>query len=155
MGIVISVGTGSAPKAETSAVKEWDRKQQNLEQYRAVMALASAKDIEEGVGGGQAVAKKVATMIRENGFLGALAFAVEKKKDGYKNPAHQSVFEAIRKYLVGAGVVTGCATADDLMANVAKGSAESLRYVTAEAIAYMNYLRRFAKPDKGGSEEDV
>lgn len=155
MGIVISVGTGSAPKAVTSAVKAWDRKLQNLEQYRAVMALASANDIEKGVGGGQAVAKKVATMIRENGFLGALAFAVEKKKDGYKNPAHQSVFEAVRKYLVGIGVVTDCGTTEDLMKKAANGSSEELRHVTAEAVAYMNYLRRFAKPDKDDSKEDA
>lgn len=131
----------------------WDRKT-NLEQYRARMALSSAGEIGEGVGGGQAVAKKVPTMIRENGFLGALAFAVEKKSDNMmKNPAHASVFEAIRRYLVGIGMVEASNT-DKLMEQMASESADKLRLVTTEAIAYLNYLRRFAKPDKDDGKDE-
>ena len=133
---------------------KWDRSKTNLEQYRAQLALSSADDIEKGVGGGQAVAKKVPTMIRENGFLGALAFAVEKKSgNALKNPAHASVFEAVRKYLVGIGMVTASDT-DGLMKDMASESADKLRLVTAESIAYLNYLRRFARPDKDGGKDD-
>ena len=93
-------------------------------------------------------------MIRENGFLGALAFAVEKKSgNALKNPAHASVFEAVRKYLVGVGMVTASDT-DGLMKDMSKESADKLRLVTAESIAYLNYLRRFAKPDKDGGKDD-
>ena len=140
--------------AKVAATPKWDRTKTNLEQYRAQRALSSADDIEKGVGGGQAVAKKVPTMIRENGFLGALAFAVEKKSgNALKNPAHASVFEAVRKYLVGVGMVTASDT-DGLMKDMASESADKLRLVTAESIAYLNYLRRFAKPDKDGGKDD-
>ena len=107
------------------------------------------------------VAKKVATQIRENGFLGALAFASEKtpektpkENDGekFKNKAHQSVFEAIRKYLVGIKLVSA-KTTDEMMEKISNGTAIELRIITAEAIAYMNYLRRFAKPDKNNAED--
>lgn len=140
--------------AKVASTPKWDRSKTNLEQYRAQQALSSADDIEKGVGGGQAVAKKVPTMIRENGFLGALAFAVEKKSgNALKNPAHASVFEAVRKYLVGVGMVTASDT-DGLMKDMSKESADKLRLVTAESIAYLNYLRRFAKPDKDGGKDD-
>ena len=140
--------------AKVASTPKWDRSKTNLEQYRAQLALSSADDIEKGVGGGQAVAKKVPTMIRENGFLGALAFAVEKKSgNSLKNPAHASVFEAVRKYLVGVGMVTASDT-DGLMKDMSKESADKLRLVTAESIAYLNYLRRFAKPDKDGGKDD-
>ena len=140
--------------AKVASTPKWDRSKTNLEQYRAQLALSSADDIEQGVGGGQAVAKKVPTMIRENGFLGALAFAVEKKSgNALKNPAHASVFEAVRKYLVGVGMVTASDT-DGLMKDMSKESADKLRLVTAESIAYLNYLRRFAKPDKDGGKDD-
>ena len=140
--------------AKVASTPKWDRSKTNLEQYRAQLALSSADDIEKGVGGGQAVAKKVPTMIRENGFLGALAFAVEKNSgNALKNPAHASVFEAVRKYLVGVGMVTASDT-DGLMKDMSKESADKLRLVTAESIAYLNYLRRFAKPDKDGGKDD-
>lgn len=133
----------------------WDKAKQNLEQYRAMMALKSASDISKGNGGGKMVAKKVATQIRENGFLGALAFASEKKttkEEQFKNKAHQSVFEAIRKYLVGIKLVSA-KTTDEMMKDISGGTAIELRIITAEAIAYMNYLRRFAKPDKNNGED--
>ena len=141
-------------EAKLTKPMSWNREKNNLEQYRALMALDSAKDIEAGTGGGQMVAKKVATQIRENGFLGALAFASEKKKDKdgvlkFKNPGHQSVFEAIRKYLVGISAIKGAVDSTDMMMeSVAKCSAAELRYIMSESIDYMNYLRRFAKPDK-------
>ena len=135
----------------------WDKTKQNLEQYRAMMALKSASDIAKGNGGGKMVAKKVATQIRENGFLGALAFASEKtikENDGenFKNKAHQSVFEAIRKYLVGIKLVSA-KTTDEMREEISNGTVVELRIITAEAIAYMNYLRRFAKPDKNNAED--
>ena len=54
----------------------------NLEQLRGLNAFTMAEDVRRSTGGGQMTAKKVATQIRENGFLGALAFALERKKEG-------------------------------------------------------------------------
>lgn len=151
-GINISVSAS----AVVQLVQKWDRTKNNLEQYRALMALASAKDIELGTGGGQMVAKKASTQILENGFLGALAFAIEPKKGGgFKNPGHQSVFEAVRKYLVGISALKKSPTTEEMMFEASSRSADDLRYITSETVAYMNYLRRFAKPDKDEKAEEA
>lgn len=120
----------------------------NYAQVRACNAFKAAPTIKKGADGGQAVAKQVATQIRENGFLGALAFAVERNKEGnYKNLGHQSVFEAIRKHLIDVHKLDSeCLNTDKMLENVAKGDMDQLRVITAEAIEYMNFLRRFAKP---------
>lgn len=52
-----------------------------LEQIRAKIALDAAEKIGTGSEGGRAVAKKVPTLIVQNGFLAALAFAIESVND--------------------------------------------------------------------------
>lgn len=119
----------------------------NLEQIRAANALEAATGTTfKGVNDGQVV-KKVPTMIRENGILGAAAFALETGQ-GY-----EGVFNAIIRHLEGmprlmphessrhASSLSLKAFIEDL------SSADSarLRAITAEALAYLNYLRRFAR----------
>ena len=122
----------------------------NLDQLRGLNAFAMAEEVKRSTGGGQMTAKKVATQIRENGFLGALAFALERNKDGgFKNAGHQSVFETIRKHLQSVKRLSvECESPDEMFKTVSEGSADELRAATNETIAYMNYLRRFAKPGK-------
>ncbi len=122
----------------------------NLEQIRAKNALAAAPTIGRGVGGGRAVAKKVPAMIIDNGFVGAMAFAVE---DADKN-GYQSVFKAILIHLKDAGMMYGITKDENNLSGFLRELCEKdaviLRAITAEALAYLNYLRRFAKPDKDG-----
>ena len=56
----------------------------NLEQLRALTAFAWRNKIRKASGGGdaRAVAKKVPTQIIQNGFLGALAFAIPRTTSG-------------------------------------------------------------------------
>ena len=120
----------------------------NLNQIRAQYALRAASNTAfSGKEGGQIV-KKVPTMIRENGFIGALAFAIEKK-GGYIK-----VFEEMLKHLRDPRV---CAvhnsdvdSIEKLLTYVCKGDSGRLREVTAESMAYLSYLRRFAA---GGGDE--
>ena len=128
----------------------------NLDQLRGLNAFAMAEDVKRSTGGGQMTAKKVATQVRENGFLGALAFALERKKDGgFKNAGHQSVFETIRRHLLSAKRLSSeCDSTDAMFEKVSEGSADELRAVTDETMAYMNYLRRFAKPGKDEDQGD-
>lgn len=53
----------------------------NLEQIRAKIAIDAAEKIGTGSDGGRAVAKKVPALIIQNGFLAALAFAIESIND--------------------------------------------------------------------------
>jgi len=117
----------------------------NLEQIRARNALAWREKIGTGKNDGRAIAKKVPTMIRENGLLAALAFACEQG-DG---SGHYNVFEAIIAHLSCQEVAKlkqGC-TPDQLAEFLAASetvSATRLRDITSETMAFLNYLRRFA-----------
>jgi CRISPR-associated protein Cmr5 len=120
---------------------------QNLDQLRAAHALAAASTIGQGSEGGDNVAKKVPTMIRENGILAAAAFACETGS-GYKD-----VFDAIIEHLRIAKRLPGCGRTalKDFIDDLASCDAATLRAVTTEAMAYLSYLRRFASK-KGGKE---
>ncbi len=132
----------------------------NLEQIRAKNALdATAKKIFQGQEGGE-VAEKVPAQIITNGFLGALAFAIDKKnrkkneksKDAPpsddEGEGYSMVFKEIMKHL---GELKLCKETENIevfareMCNV---SSDKLRAVTAEAMAYLSYFRRFAKKAK-------
>jgi len=122
----------------------------NLDQIRARNALAAAPNIGKGAGDGESVAKKVPTMIRENGILGAAAFALETGK-GYED-----VFNAIITHLADpevAKIGQSCSLKEfiDWLSGNRKATAVRLRDITAEAMAYLNYLRRFAGK-KGGTQ---
>lgn len=128
----------------------------NLDQIRAKNALDAAKEAakEKGFKGANdgEVVKKVPTMIRENGILGALAFACEAKekkdKDGtvrieLKNEGHNGVFSAIIKHLNELGRLPGKKRTDPegFLADLCEADASTLRSVTAEAMAYLAYLQ--------------
>lgn len=109
---------------------------QTLDQIRARNAI-NAK-IGPGREGGDAVAKKVPAMIRENGFIAAMTFAKEAGA-GYKD-----VFESIIEHLHSIKQNHGLPKDfDGFMLGLCNRDSAVLRAVTAEAMAYLNYLRRF------------
>lgn len=116
----------------------------NLEQIRAKDAIEAAPNIKAGNDGGKAVAKKVPAMIMANGFIGALAFALDD------NAGLLSVFEAVLKHLQAVNMNFGLPTGDPtrFLDGLCAKDAATLRAVTDEAMAYLSYLRRFAKPGK-------
>lgn len=111
----------------------------NLEQIRAKNALAASGRIV------RTVAKNVPSMVIANGFIGALAFAIEKKED------YLLAFQAVIDHLHKARLNCGIAATDPqaFLDELCGKSADVLRAITDESMAYLNYLRRFAKPDKG------
>lgn len=112
----------------------------NLEQIRAANALEAAPTIEGGREGGRNVAKKVPNYVRNNGLLGAAAFARETGK-GY-----ECVLNALIKHLGHNQVgLTETGNIDEFIRELGKADSSHLRRVTSEAMAYLNYLRRFAE----------
>lgn len=112
----------------------------NLEQIRAINALNAAPDIGRGKGGGKGVAKKVPAYIRNNGLLGAAAFARETQ-GGYEH-----VMTAIIKHLRQSEVnLSRAGSLDEFIKELGEADSSRLRTITSEAMAYLNYLRRFAK----------
>lgn len=137
--------TITATKAEILAANR------NLEQIRAKNALAAADSIGKGKEGGRTVAKKVPAQIVQNGFLGALAFAIESSDNGKdEKNGYGNTFKAIQKHLKDIGKDLGVCDGDlkNFLDGLCAKSAEELRMVTDEALCYLNYLRRFAKPGK-------
>lgn len=118
----------------------------NLEQKRALNAFeACINSSFSGVAQGEVV-KKLPPMIRNNGMLGALAFALSKgdKKDG---EGFVKAFEAIMKHLKSIDKVNA-SNVNDFQSELINCPALKLRDVTAETMLYLDYLRRFAKKDK-------
>lgn len=122
----------------------------NLEQIRAKNAYDARDKIGTGQDGGRAVAKKVPAMIISNGFIGALAFALED------NGGYLTVFRAILDHLHKAGLDCGIIATEPaaFLAELCGKDATTLRAITAESMAYLNYLRRFAKPGKEETNGD-
>ena len=131
--------------ASLSAVKR------TLDQIRALNAYSAAGPGKtfDGKDGGE-VAKKVPGLVVMHGLLGAMAFALsDKNKAG-----HRAVFEAVLKHLQDPAIddptARGKATVEDWFKKLADEdtSATQLRLTTAETLAYLTFLRRFAKKDK-------
>ena len=117
---------------------------QNLEQLRGIHASQWAPEIKPGNGEGKAstVAKKVPALIIQDGFLGALAFALDD------HPGLCSVFKGIIDHLQKTNYLQryGLNHTDPkvFFQDLCGKSPDVLRAITAEAMAYLNYLRRFA-----------
>lgn len=113
----------------------------NFEQIRAKNALAKAQNIGKGGGGGDNVAKKVPVMIIDNGILAAAAFALENNGNGYAD-----VFDAVVAHLADKEIalLDRKMSLENFIDHLSGVSSDELRRITAEAMAYLNYLRRFA-----------
>ena len=117
---------------------------QNLDQKRAYNAITSQGKW-TGVNDGQVV-KKIPALIRENGLLGAAAFALEKKG------GHEDVFNAIIRHLADPDIhmIEKPIPLQDFILKAAEMDSSGLRAITSESMSFLNYLRRFAKNNSGG-----
>lgn len=121
----------------------------NLAQIRALNAVEAAKD---GVFAGQndgEVVKKIPAYIIESGLLGALAFALEK------GGGHRAVFQAVLTHLksVDDPTARNAAGPEAWFEALANAPVSELRAATAETMAYLAFLRRFAKKEKDNGEK--
>lgn len=117
----------------------------NLEQIRA----AHAWDHRTGLK--QSDVNGLPPMILNNGLLATAAFAaVVNDQQQAKRPGMKKAMDALAGHLAanrllaaGKGTVTG------LLEDLPKRTdAMPLQRATAEALAYLSYLKRFASPDK-------
>lgn len=117
-----------------------------LEQIRAKNAFEACRNEHSGINGGEVV-KKLPSLIRECGILGALAFALIRSKNGYKNSGYKDAFDAITIHLKSLGKINA-ADAENLQIELLECSSLKLRDTTAETMLYLDYMRRFAKKSK-------
>lgn len=115
----------------------------NLEQIRALNAVNVKIDTQQGDSG--SVAKKVPSLIINNGLLATAAFAQEK---GQEKKGYAQVFEHIINHLADkrVGLLSpDVKTLGGFIEFLAGIEADKYRLIVAETMAYLNYLRRFAE----------
>lgn len=141
--------------------------QQNLEQLRAAHAIAfwndaANRNANQGEDGGKVV-EKLPSLVLANGLLATAAFAKSKSKvDENTRQYRPSGYERILTnvlaiYVAGvraggfalpAGFQPGERTdLDRALRTLVGGSSILLQHVTAESLAYLGYLKRFAPKD--------
>lgn len=117
---------------------------QNLEQVRARNALTLANQGALSGDYGGEVIKKVAPLILNHGLLATAAYSFGEKK------GWPEVFDAIAQHLADVDIAIVPKEVKDrqsLMAFLTKPgtTSETLKLATAEAMAWLNYSRRFVK----------
>ncbi|MCL5098283.1 MAG: type III-B CRISPR module-associated protein Cmr5 [Candidatus Omnitrophica bacterium] len=128
---------------------------QTLAQRRAAIALKRKKKDESkgenfrGKNEGNVVSG-FPMLIRTDGFLPALAYAIENKEDKQtqlRKPKNQGEFQiaaALVEHLTNEGILKQSKSPEDMVRELALAAdASQLRRATAEALAFLNYLKRF------------
>jgi len=120
---------------------------QNLEQIRAAAALKVAEKTTKSD------VNKLPAMIITNGFLAATAFATEESTgNGYKRQAMAEVMNGTALHLAnpihGLTVLKTINDARSMTRALSENaSSVDLQRATAEALAFIGYVKRFAKKD--------
>ncbi|MGC8743935.1 MAG: type III-B CRISPR module-associated protein Cmr5 [Verrucomicrobiia bacterium] len=110
-----------------------------LSQIRATNALKCRGAKFRGQSGGEVISKLPA-LIQCNGLLATLAFCLDK------GGGHLEAAKLIADHLRDENVkITTSENVDELIDELAKGDAALLRRATAETLALLNYMKRFAE----------
>ncbi len=116
-----------------------------LAQIRAANALDASRIKDMGIGqkGGNALSG-FPMLIKTDGLLAAAAFAVELNAKGApKQEGARLIMNAVAQHLATLGICEA-KTARDLVEELARANdASQLRRATSEALAFLNYLKRF------------
>ena len=125
---------------------------QNLDQIRAAKALTAIQ--RNGNQITKQTVSKLPAMIMTNGLLAATAFADERNKEGgakreEMQDAMNQVAQHLKNPVLGITVLSGCSSAQDLIAKLTtttpvRATSNDLQRATAEALAFLSYLKRFA-----------
>jgi CRISPR type III-B/RAMP module-associated protein Cmr5 len=113
----------------------------NLEQIRAANALEPAKDLS------RSAVNKLPAMILANGLLATAAFC--NAEGGGENRADmKKALAATAKHLASRGHLSPTTdTVAGMIADLCQRDSHQLQRATAEALAYIAYLKRFAPKD--------
>lgn len=116
--------------------------QKNLEQLRAAHAWPRGLDLPS------AEVNSLPPLIVNNGLLATAAFAAVKNDQSEpKRPAMKRAFDAVADYLAERGLLADDKRSVEGLLEDLPGSpdAQTLQRATMEALAYLNYLKRFAR----------
>lgn len=119
---------------------------QNLDQIRAAAALRAAATLDRS-----AIAK-LPGLILGNGLLAAAAFC--DAEGGGDNRGHLSrAMTSTAKHLAGRGIAkAGTDDIKTLIADLSSKDSLTLQRATAESLAFLSYLKRFAVKKKDATQ---
>lgn len=114
----------------------------NLDQIRATNALALAGPLADPEGGN--ALSGYPSLIIANGLLPTLAYSIDKGKK------HLAIANALAHHLANLAdeenlVAPEQPTAHGLRKKLAEADSDHLRRCTSEALAFLSYLKRFAR----------
>jgi CRISPR type III-B/RAMP module-associated protein Cmr5 len=126
----------------------------NLDQIRARNAIAAirAGTSGRGVEDGDAISGFPALVVN-NGLLATLSFCISKKESG----GYRQIGDAIARHLADEGVKLAGKDTQTLVALrdfLVTRDSTTLRLCTAETLAYLNHLKRFAKGETKRRDEE-
>ena len=113
----------------------------NLEQIRAAHAL------EPAMGLSRSAVNKLPAMILTNGLLATAAFC-NAEGGGENRGDMKKALDATARHLAARGhLASGTNNVADLIQDLSRRSSHELQRATAEALAFIAYLKRFAPKD--------
>jgi len=121
--------------------------QKNLEQIRAAAAIEPAASLDK------AAVNKLPALILTNGLLATISFCISE--GGGDNRSHMvRALQATARHLADRGLIDAKNTElTNLVRDLSGRSSQHLQRATDEALAFIGYLRRFAKKDKNAGED--
>ncbi len=112
----------------------------NLEQIRAQAALQPAQTLD------RSAISKLPGMILTNGLLAAAAFC--NAEGGGDNRSHlKNAMLAVKDHLKERKIISNASDIKGMIQDLAGKDALNLQRATQEALAFLAYLKRFAKKD--------
>lgn len=130
--------------------------EQTLSQRRAAFALAGVHRVEreEFAGKFRSYAANLPPMIQMSGFGQALAFCRSKSGQSLEDRAYQALYNLVSEWLTGDG--QPYKGLGDALVGVTSKSMSSYRLAQTEALALLEWVKRFASayiPKKAGDDE--
>jgi CRISPR-associated protein Cmr5 len=132
---------------------------QTLEQKRASEAWSCVQYVNEEIDNHKfkkeyrSIVLKLPSLILTNGFGQTLAFLKSKGK-GDESNAEEKVYRDVQEWLKKSEVINwDSATQNELIERIMAINSDKYRHVTTEALAFLNWLKRFADavlPKDGG-----
>lgn len=114
---------------------------QNLDQIRAARALTEARELS------RSAVNKLPAMILSNGLLATAAF-VNAEGGGENRADMKKALDATARHLASRGHVSEKVdSVADMIEDLSQRSSHELQSATAEALAFLAYLKRFAPKD--------
>lgn len=123
-----------------------DERKKGIEEDRAIFAYKCVEDVSKDAKVSEyykSYAKKIPTMIQNNGFGPAMAFVYSKKKNGKKDDekAYATLYGNIEERLKEIDLLE---KDDELIKTIVEIDSTEYREITIEVLALFNWLRRFA-----------